>query len=48
MTEQCRTYDVDGEPVVVRGSADLTDEEREALADLVRAVRARFDAEEQQ
>jgi len=42
---QCRVVDVDGEPVVVRGDKPLTTEGQEALAVLVRAVRAQMEAE---
>lgn len=39
--DECRMYDVDGQPVVVRGGARLTERDQAALAELVRAVRAR-------
>jgi hypothetical protein len=37
---RCRTYLVDGEPVVVRGDRPLTPEALAALAELARAARA--------
>lgn len=41
----CRVVEVDGSPVVVRGDRDLTEADRAALAELVRAVQAKMDAE---
>jgi post-segregation antitoxin (ccd killing protein) len=41
----CRVVDVDGSPVVVRGDRDLTETDRAALTELVRAVQAQIDAE---
>lgn len=44
--EACRVVDVDGVPVRVRGSGKpLIDRDREALAELVAAVRRRMDEE---
>jgi hypothetical protein len=37
--ETCRTYRVDGEPVVVRGDRPLTEEDQGALAEIVRAAK---------
>lgn len=42
---QCRVVDVDGSPVVVRGDRPLTERDREALGELVRAVQAKMNAE---
>lgn len=42
---QCRVVEVDGSPVVVRGDQDLTERDREALGELVRAAKAKMDAE---
>ena len=41
----CRSVEVDGETVRVRGAGELSEEGREALTDLVRAVKAKFVAE---
>lgn len=41
--ETCRGYEVDGEPVVVRGGESLNEQDQIALADLVRAAKALFD-----
>lgn len=41
----CRPVEVDGETVRVRGSGELTEEGREALAALVRAAKDKFIAE---
>lgn len=41
----CRVVEVDGSPVVVRGDRDLTEADRAALGELVRAVQAKMDAE---
>ena len=40
--EVCRTAEVDGEPVVVRGSGDMTQADCEALTAVVRAAKAQF------
>lgn len=37
--EACRTYEVDGEPVVVRGDRPLDEQSQEALAEVVRAAK---------
>jgi hypothetical protein len=37
--ETCRTYKVDGEPVVVRGDGPLDEQSRDALGELVRAAK---------
>lgn len=37
--ETCRTYDVDGQPVSVRGGKPLDEQDQAALAELVRAAR---------
>lgn len=37
--ETCRTYQVDGEPVVVRGDRPLDEQSQQALAELVRAAK---------
>lgn len=43
---RCFTVDVDGTPVLVRGDARrLTAQDVEALTELVRACKAKFDAE---
>lgn len=44
-TETCRSLDVDGDPVLIRGAGDLTEQEQGYLADIVRAARRRHDAE---
>ena len=41
----CRSVEVDGETVRVRGAGELSEEGREALTDLVRAAKAKFVAE---
>lgn len=41
----CRVVEVDGSPVVVRGDRDLSEADREALTALVRAAKAKMDAE---
>jgi hypothetical protein len=41
----CRPLEVDGETVRVRGAGELTEEGQEAVADLVRAAKAKFVAE---
>lgn len=41
--ETCRTYQVDGEPVVVRGSEPLDEQDQVVLAELVQAAKTRFD-----
>lgn len=48
MTEQpdpdtCRTVIVDGQPVSVRGNGDWTDADRDAFAEIVRAVRRKYE-----
>lgn len=43
--DTCHAYDVDGEPVNVRGSRPLTVEGQEALAEVVRAARALMDSD---
>lgn len=43
--DTCRPVEVDGETVRVRGSGELSAEGREALADVVRAAKAKFVAE---
>jgi hypothetical protein len=37
--ETCRAYQVDGEPVVVRGDRPLTEEDQGVLGEIVRAAR---------
>lgn len=39
--DSCRAYEVDGEPVSVRGAADLDETEQGYLAEVVRAARRR-------
>lgn len=41
--ETCRQYAVDGEPVVVRGARPLDEQDRAALAEIVRAAKAHVD-----
>lgn len=38
----CRTYEVDGQPVVVRGNRPLNDEDQAALAEIVRAAKRKL------
>ncbi|MFI5992445.1 hypothetical protein ACIBAC_11410 [Streptomyces sp. NPDC051362] len=47
--DTCRTVEIDGETIRVRGAGELTDEDREALASVVQAAKAKFtqDAPEQ-
>ena len=46
MTEDaCRVYEVDGEPVNVRGSGPLSVDGEAALAEVVRAAKAMLDAD---
>lgn len=45
MTERCRVYDIDGQPVVVRGSGPLDSAGQAALTELVRAAKAKHRAE---
>lgn len=46
MTEDtCRVYDVDGEPVLVHGGEPLSEAGRAALGEVVRAAKAKLDAE---
>lgn len=42
MTDQCRDYKVDGEVVRVRGAEPMTDRDRDALAEVVRAAKAKL------
>lgn len=42
---RCRSVDVDGTPVLVRGDRELTEADREALRELVAAVEARLTSE---
>lgn len=44
--DTCRIVNVDGEPVRVRGSRPMTEQEQGYLADIVRAVHARQDAKD--
>lgn len=39
--DACRVVEVDGEPVLVRGSGEMDDEDRKFFAEVVRAVRAK-------
>lgn len=41
--ETCRTYEVDGEPVVVRGKEPLNEQDQVVLAELVHAAKTLFD-----
>lgn len=41
--ETCRTYEVDGQPVVVRGQEPLNEQDQAALAELVTAAKTLFD-----
>lgn len=45
-TDQCHTVDVDGTPVHVRGTGGWTDEDAHHFADVVRAAKRRFEAEQ--
>lgn len=42
---RCEIVDVDGEPIRVQVNGTLTDEERAALAEIVRAARRKFEAD---
>lgn len=42
MSDTCRPIEVDGTTVLVRGPVALTDEDRAALAEIVRAARERY------
>jgi hypothetical protein len=44
--EVCTPFQVDGETVRVRGSGELTEESKEALADVVRVAKAQLEASE--
>ncbi|MFD6490311.1 hypothetical protein [Streptomyces sp. NPDC060188] len=43
--DTCRPVEIDGETIRVRGGAELTDEGREALSNLVQAAKAKLTAE---
>lgn len=43
MVDECRWYDVDGEPVRVHGGRPLSAEGRAALSDIVRAAQLRME-----
>ncbi|MFC7794595.1 hypothetical protein [Streptomyces cinereoruber] len=43
--DTCRTVDVDGTPVHVRGSGDWTDEDQRYMSEIVRAAKRKFEAE---
>lgn len=43
--DTCRVVDIDGEPVRVRGSGDMSDESRAALSEVIGAARRRHAAE---
>jgi hypothetical protein len=44
--EDCRTVEVDGDTVLVRGGGEMTDDEREMIADVVRTARRQVEAEQ--
>ncbi len=44
--DTCRPVEVDGEIIRVHGAAEMTDEDRAAFAELVRAVKRRYEAED--
>lgn len=43
--DTCRPVEIDGELIRVRGSGDMSDESRAALADVIRAAKRKFAAE---
>ena len=46
MSDRCRVYEVDGQPVSVRGGQPLTEQDQLALAEVVRAARRLMAAED--
>lgn len=42
MADECRVEMIDGEPIRVRGAKAMTDEDRAAFAEVVRAAKSRF------
>lgn len=43
--DACRPVEIDGEIIRVRGSSDMSDESRAALAEVIRAAKRKFAAE---
>jgi len=43
--DTCRPVEIDGEIIRVRGAAEMSDESREALADLIAAAKRKMEAE---
>ena len=43
--DTCRPVEIDGETIRVRGAAEMSDESREAFGEVVRAAKAKFEAE---
>jgi len=43
--DACRSVDVDGEPVLVRGSGDFTEQDAKFFGEIVRAAKRRYEAE---
>lgn len=43
--EHCRSVDVDGEPVLVRGSGDFTEQDTKFFGEIVRAAKRRYETE---
>lgn len=47
MSDECRMYEVDGEPIRVQGGAPMSDAAQDALAEVVRATKRLMQAEKQ-
>jgi hypothetical protein len=45
--DSCRTVDIGGETIRIRGVSDLTEQEQEFVAEIVRAAKRRYAAEQQ-
>jgi hypothetical protein len=44
--DECTVVEVDGMPVAVRGSGQITERDREMFAEVVQAAKRRFEAEQ--
>jgi hypothetical protein len=45
-TDACRSVDVDGEPVLVRGRGDFTEQDTEVFGEIVRAAKRKYEVEQ--